>query len=64
MADPTMAILAERLQHEARVADLLHAAERLLNVSDHGTAMAGALVGLNRTVRALRHSELFDRRQS
>lgn len=60
MADPTMHILAERLQHEARVADLLVAAESVLNASDTGSRLP--LARLDRAVRALRHSELFDRR--
>ena len=59
-ADPTMHILAERIEHERRVADLLTAAEAVLNASDTGTRIP--LARLDRAVRALRASELFDRR--
>lgn len=58
--DPTMQILADRIAHEERVADLLTAAEAVLNATDTGTRLP--LIRLDRAVRALRHSELFDRR--
>lgn len=61
-ADPTMQILAERIAHEARVADLLREAEAVLSANDTGTRIP--LARLDRAVRALRHSELFDRRNS
>lgn len=74
-ADPTMQILAERMEHEARIAILLTASERVVSdgegiavyqtpTQESLARLLSSVSRLDRAVRALRNSELFDRRHA
>ena len=52
-ADPTMAVLADRLEHEARVAALVNAAAKLLMHRDVGVDFPEDYHQLDRALKAL-----------